>query len=82
MFIRFDSQNNIVKYRKAFDKFKVLVYHADTQIIGIIRVINLHLFAVFADFASFRLIQSEKDGHQSGFTCTVFSKQRMDFAFF
>ena len=81
-FCGFHSENNVVQNRKAFHKFEVLVYHTDSQGIRIVRVIYGNTFPVFVNLPLLRLIQPEKHTHQSGFSRTIFSEQRMDFPFF
>ena len=41
------AENNIVKYGKTFDKFKVLMHHTDAQrsrIVGVVDFYNLSVF--------------------------------------
>ena len=76
-----DTQNDIVKNGKTFDQLEMLVHHADAKRVGVVRVLDLDLFAIFLDNAFFRLIQTEQYAHQGRFTGTVFAQQRMDLAF-
>ena len=59
----------------------MLVHHADAKRVGVVRVLDLDLFAIFLDNAFFRLIQTEQYAHQGRFTGAVFAQQRMDLAF-
>ena len=43
----FDSQDDIVKNREAFDQLEVLVYHTYAEIVGIVRVPDFDLLTVF-----------------------------------
>ena len=60
----------------------MLVYHADTKIVGVIRILDLDFFAVFFDDAFFCLIQTEEHAHQSRLAGAVFTEQGVYFAFF
>ena len=70
-----DSEDDVLEYGKALNELEVLVYHSDAQVIGIVRVVDLYLLAVLFDHAFFSLVQAEQDGHEGGFTGTVFAKQ-------
>ena len=59
----------------------MLVHHADAKRVGVVRVLDLDLFAIFLDNAFFRLIQTEQYAHQGRFAGAVFAQQRMDLAF-
>mgnify|MGYP007101896562 CR=1 FL=1 len=60
----------------------MLMYHADAELIGVIRVVDLNLFPVFQDLPLFWLIQAEQDRHQRRFSCSVFAQQGVDLTFF
>ena len=73
-----DPENNIVKNRKAFHKLKMLVYHADAETVGLVRVTDLHFPAVLFDHALLRRVQPEKDAHQRAFAGAVFTQKGMN----
>ena len=75
------SKDDIVKHRKNINQLEVLMHHANLQRGGIIGVVNLYFYTVFADFALLRLVQTEQHTHQCGFARTVFTQQCVDFSF-
>ena len=76
------AENNVVQHREYLNELEVLVYHADVERRRVVGVVDLHGLSVLADLAGLRLIQSEKDTHQCGFSCAVFTQKRVDLAFF
>ena len=60
----------------------MLMYHSNAQVICIVWIFDLNFLSIFVDLALFRLIQTEQNTHQSGFTCSIFAKQSVDFTFF
>ena len=60
----FHSEDDIVKYGKAFHQFEMLMHHTDFQCIGIVRVLDLYFLSVFTDFALIRLVQTKQNAHQ------------------
>ena len=56
------------------------MHHADAEGVGVVRVLDLNLDAVFFDDALLSLIQAEKHAHQSRFARTVFAEQSVDLA--
>ena len=73
-------QNDIIQYREYLHQLEMLVYHSDTQGGRHIRVGDIDLFAVFANFARLGLIQTEQHAHQRGFAGAVFAQQSVDLA--
>ena len=69
------AQNDVVKDGEHIHKLEVLMHHADAQVVCVIGVVYAHLFAVFAYFALFRLIKSEKHGHKRGFSRAVLAQK-------
>ena len=61
---------------------KVLVHHADTQIVGVVGVLDGHHLAVLFDDALLRLVQAEKHAHQRGLPGAVFAQQGVDLSLF
>ena len=53
---RLDAEDDVVENREALDQFEMLVYHADVQRIGIVRIADGYFDAVLFDDALFRLI--------------------------
>ena len=43
------TKNNIIQYAKALYKFKVLMNHSDTKVIGIIWIVYLYLNTILLD---------------------------------
>ena len=76
------AKNDVVKNAEAFYQLEVLVHHTNSKVVGIIRVLDLYLFAVLADFSLFWLVQTEQNAHQGGFACSVLTKQCVDLTFF
>ena len=58
----------------------MLVHHADAEVVGVVRVLDLDLLAVLFDDALLRLVQAEQNTHQGGFSGAVFAEQGVDFA--
>ena len=81
-FRRFDTEHYIVENGKALNKFEMLMYHAYSERIRIVRVFYADLFAVLVDLTLFGLIYTEKNGHQSRFSRAVLAEKRVDFTFF
>ena len=79
---RLSSENNVVQYGEAFHQLEMLMYHSDSQCIGIIRVFDFYFFPIFSDFTFFRLIKSEQNAHEGGFSRTILPKERMNLTFF
>ena len=77
---RLVTKNDIIKNSKAFHQFKMLVHHTDSQRVCVIGIVDLNLFAVFFDGSLFRLVKAKQHAHQGGFSCAVFTKQRVNFA--
>ena len=76
----FDAQHDVVEHREALDQFEMLVHHADAQGVGVVGVFDADLLAVLFDRAVFRLVQTEQNAHQRGFTGAVFAQQGVHFA--
>ena len=60
----------------------MLVNHSNPKVICNVWTCHIHLFPIDAYFSLFGLIQSEQHIHQCRFPSTVFTQQRVDFAFF
>ena len=58
------------------------MHHADSECVCIIRIVDFNSFSVLANFALFRMIQSEKHTHKSAFARTVFTQKSMNLALF
>ena len=58
----------------------MLVDHSDAEIIGVVGIVDLYLFAVLLDDALFGLVHAEQHGHQCRLSCAVFPEQRVDLA--
>ena len=74
------AQDDVVQDGEALHQFEVLVYHADSQRVGVIGVLDLHHLAVLFDDALLRLVQAEQHAHQGGFSGAVLAQQGMDLA--
>ena len=77
---RFHAHDDVIQHREALHQLEVLVHHADAQVVGVVRIVDLNFFAVLFDGALFRLIKAEKNAHQGGFPGPVFAQQRVDFS--
>ena len=82
IFCSLDSKNNVIQNTEAFYQLEVLMYHSDTQVVSVIWIFDLYLFAILMDFALFRLIQTKQNTHQCRFTCSVLSQKCMNLTFF
>ena len=60
----FDTENYIVEHRKDLNKLEMLVHHADTESICVVRVVYRDLLSVFEDFSFIGLIKSEQYAHE------------------
>ena len=78
--VRLDTKDNVVEYGETFHQLKVLMNHADSKIICIIGIVNLYLFAVLADLAFLRLVQTEENRHQGRLAGTVLTEQSVNLA--
>ena len=58
------------------------MHHADSECVCIIRIVDFNSFSVLANFALFRMIQSEKHTHKGAFARTVFTQKSMNLALF
>ena len=65
-------QNDIVQHREHVHQLEVLMHHTDPQRCCVVGVIDLYCLSIFSDLAFFRLVQTEQDGHQRGFTGAIF----------
>ena len=79
---RLNTENDVVKYGKAFDQLKMLMNHSDTEIIRVIGVIYLNLNTVFFYRSSLRLIKTEKNAHKRRLSGSVFTEQGVNLTFF
>jgi hypothetical protein len=61
---------------------EVLVHHADAQIDGPLRVLNLDCATVQQNLAVGRLLQAVEDLHEGALPRAVFTHQRVDFPLF
>ena len=76
----FGAQNDIVQHGEDLHQLEVLMHHADAQRGCRVGVGDVHLHAVFANFARLGLIQTEQHAHQRGFAGAVFAQQGVDLA--
>ena len=60
----------------------MLVHHADAEIVGVVRVVDLDFLAVFFDDALLRLIHAEQHAHERGLARAVFAEERVDLTLF
>ena len=82
VFCSLNAKDNIIQNTEAFYQFEMLMYHSNAQVICIVWIFDLNFLSIFVDLALFRLIQTEQNAHQSGFTCSIFAKQSVDLTFF
>jgi len=57
----------------------MLMNHADLQIVGIVRIVDLDDLAILPDDTAVWLVKAKQDAHQGAFPCSVFTEQGMDF---
>ena len=76
-----DPQNNIVQNAETLHQLEVLVNHADTQRVGVVRIPDLHLPAILADLPLLRLVETEEHAHQGRFPGSVLSQQGVNLTF-
>ena len=74
---RLHAHDDIIQHGKALHQFEMLVDHADAKSVGIVWIFDGNGLPVLADAACLRLIQTEKNRHEGGFSCTVLPQQSM-----
>ena len=42
-----DAEDDVIQNGEAFDQLEMLVHHADAKRVGVVRVLDLDLFAIF-----------------------------------
>ena len=80
--VRLHAEDDVVQHREALYQLEVLVYHADAEIVGVVRILDGYDLAVFFNGTLLRLVQAEQHRHERGFTGAVFTQQRVDFTLF
>ena len=75
---RLYAHDDVVQHAEALHQLKVLVHHADAQVVGIIGVLDLYLNAILTDGALLGLVKAKQHRHQRGLTRAVLAQQRMD----
>ena len=80
MLCRLNAENDIVEDRKALDELEVLMHHADSEIIRVVRVIDCDLLSVLPDFSLLGLIETKENTHERGLARSVLAKQCVDLA--
>ena len=76
------AQDDVVQHREALHQLEVLVDHADSQVVGIVGVFDVHLFAVLADLALLGLVEAEEHAHEGALASAVLPQERVDLALF
>ncbi len=61
---RLHAQDNVIEDAETFHQLKMLMDHPDSQIIRIIRIVDLHFLSVLVNLALLRLVQPEKHAHK------------------
>ena len=74
------TQDNVLRGAEHIHQHKMLMNHADAQLVRCFGRINHSLIAIHPNFAVVRLINARQHVHQRGFAAAVFSQQRMNFA--
>ena len=77
---RKSSQEQVLTYASCQNRLQLLMYHGNTFVHGIIRILNFNLFTIQINLSGIHLVDTKQTFHQSGLTCTIFSHQRMDCA--
>ena len=79
----FPAHLNIFRNGKSRNQHKLLMYNTDSQLHGLYRAVDLHFLSVNLN-GSFKTAcvvndrHTKQDIHQGGFSCAVFSHQRMN----
>ena len=77
---RLHAHDDVVQHSETLHQLEMLVHHADSQGVGVVRIVDFDFFSVLFDGAFLRLVQAEEHTHQRGFPGTVFAQQRVDFS--
>ena len=77
---RLRAENDVIENGEDLDKLEMLMHHSYAEGGGVVRVLYPDLLAVFEDNALLRLIETEKNAHQRGFSGSVFAQKCVDLA--
>ncbi|MPM80772.1 hypothetical protein SDC9_127822 [bioreactor metagenome] len=75
------AEDDVLHHRHGFHEHEVLVYHADAEANRFGRRVDFNLFAAEVNGTLRRLIQADEHVHQRAFSCAIFAKQGVYFAF-
>ena len=78
MFHGFKAEDDVFGNGKRLNQHEVLMHHADPQLNGFVRRIDVRLFTVYEDFALCGLIQAVEDVHQRGLARAVLAENRVN----
>ena len=70
------AQRHILGSGENVDQLEVLVDHANTQGVSVLRGLDMNLFAVHKDLSRIRMIDAREHIHQCGLAGTVLSEKR------
>ena len=74
-------QKDVFFNRHGGNQAQFLKDHTDSTVFGIFRVMDRLYFSIDSDLAAVTAVNTGHDLHQSGFSCSVSSYQRMNFPF-
>ena len=76
------TKNDIFGHSKWLDQHKVLVYHTDSDVNGILRAVEMNLFFIDKDLSTGRFVQSAEHIHHGALSGSVLTEESMDLTFF
>ena len=76
------AHDDVVQDREDVHQLEVLVHHADSQLVGVVGILDGDLPAILFDDALLGLVESEEHAHQCGLAGAVFAQQRVDLTLF
>ena len=75
----FQSEHDVLRRRENVDEFEVLVYHADTQLVSVVRALYRNVPASDVDLSGIGIVDARKHIQQRGLSASVLSEERKDF---
>ena len=69
---------HVLRNRSLRNRLQLLMHHRQSFMQRLIRIVNLHTLAIQINLTLIHMINTKQAFHQSGFSCTVLSHQRMD----
>ena len=69
---------HILRHRSLRYWLQLLMYHGQTLLQGLVRIVDVHMLPIQVDLPLIHMINAKKAFHQGGFSCTVLSHQCMN----